>query len=109
MAETATKPDIVDVTIERTSNDDGKSFYWSANEKEFLGEYGCRPSSIERNPFKPYRMLSNYLTITYRDCFLFDGSMSNKCIQAITGGQAAHDWRGPILVLKCRGFVSKFV
>ena len=104
LPEMAAKPCIVDVIVERKWDDEDREFYWTAKYDEFLGEFGGT-SYITQNPLKPNRSLPNYITIHYRDCFLTDGSMPNKCVQAITGGQAGHDWCGPLVILKCRGFV----
>lgn len=111
LAENTTKPYIVDVTGELFFNDNGCDFFLVKNWSEiFLGSFGSPIAMhIYKNRLKPNRELPNYIIICYfLDYSLTDKSMSNKCVQAITDGQAPNDWRGPILVLKCRGFVLCF-
>ena len=99
----------MDVTIERKWDTNVFKYYFDANIEEFLGNPGDL-TFIYENPLKPNRKFPNFFAIFYlSDNLLTDKSMPNKCVQAITGGQTAHHWRGPILVLKCWGFVLCFI
>lgn len=106
LPENATKPCIVIVTGERCWNDEwGK--YVEIYSKEFLGSDGIFVHILE-NELKPNRKFEStncFVVYHLSDSELTDKSMPNQCVQAITGGQVAHNWRGPILVIKSLGFV----
>ena len=49
---------------------------------------------------KGSRKLKSMLNFCYRDSFLIDGSVANKCISALVSGDSPIAWKGPVLVFK---------
>jgi hypothetical protein len=47
--------------------------------------------------------LSHTVQVIGRETFLIDGSTPNVCIRQTTRGKMAHDWRGPIVVMRQPG------
>lgn len=130
LAEETTRPCIVEVTAQRLWDEYGSDHYFGIDTEEHLGSSHGMAIQIFKNKLKPNRKLSHYFTVFYlynsnsadksmcRPIFVqtitggkTDKSMCrpvNKCVQAITGGKTAHNWLGPILVVKfCKrqGFV----
>jgi hypothetical protein len=62
---------------------------------------------LEYNPLKNNKQLGNTLLFHYRDNFLNDGSQPNKCVSQISSGRNPHGWRGPMLVTKSKGYITK--
>ena len=57
---------------------------------------------MQRNLFTQTN-LKDTLCIEYKDNFLNDGSLPNKCIQKLINTEYDCSWRGPILIIKMKG------
>lgn len=57
---------------------------------------------MQSNPFTK-RNLKDTLVILFRDNFLNDGSLPNKCIQNLSKGINDYPWKGPVIVIKMKG------
>jgi hypothetical protein len=49
--------------------------------------------------------MSHHFLIVYRSNFKTDPSGVNRCLQNCTDGKMQTPWAGPVLVLKCTGFI----
>lgn len=77
------------------------SFLKKENLDTKYGDVGER-KPITRNALRGYD-LSHTVQVACRDAFLIDGSTPNVCVRETTRGKMAHDWRGPIVVMRQPG------
>ncbi|KAK0491916.1 hypothetical protein EDD18DRAFT_1185363 [Armillaria luteobubalina] len=89
-------------------DEDDVGVMWQKLEKEpwFTGEDSCpRRYEVQRlganGPSLGYT-----LAFWFDDNFLRNGSPINRCIQAVTGGNAAHPWSGNVFALRAQGLYS---
>ena len=105
------KLSIVDVKSERKQLYNSSRSFYSVNTSEYLCPTGF-PNFIEVNTLKPNRAVPNFLIIYYSaDELLPVGNEFdwNECVNIISGGKEADDWDGPILIIKCQGFVCTLI
>lgn len=105
-----TAPQLVFVKCDsETDSDDGLT-YELADTDALLEAEGLDPKYKHAREFKP--MMRNVLRgfdlgytvqVVCRETFLVDGSSPNGCVRKYTKGRAAHDWRGPIVVMRQPG------
>jgi hypothetical protein len=62
---------------------------------------------LEYNPLKDNKLLGNTLLFQYRDNFFNDGSQVNKCVKKLCADKNPHDWRGPMLITKSKGYITQ--
>lgn len=48
------------------------------------------------------KLLKNPMLIFIRDNYLNDGSKTNLAIKKATDGRLPHEWRGNVLIVKCK-------
>ena len=90
-------PKLVKVLFKQVKIED-KTFFLP-DCKAILGA-DCDHGAMPYNPLKGNKSLPNTLDFFYRDNFFNDGSLPNQTVANITKGKHAHDWRGPVLILK---------
>ena len=64
-------------------------------------------TSFDRNKVRD-RPLENSIQVHNRNAFSLDGSIPNQSIIAATQGTSAHDWCGPVVVLRKNGHCSTY-
>jgi hypothetical protein len=62
----------------------------------------CEYKPITRNALRGFNF-DHTVVVMCRDAFLIDGSKRNYCVVATTRGKVAHDWGGPIVVMRQPG------
>jgi hypothetical protein len=87
----------------RVDEDDG--IPWEeAKIRKLLGDDNpfAEHKPVTRNVYRGFN-LDHTIDISGRDTFLMDGSKRNQCVAEMTRGAMAHDWRGPIVMMRQPG------
>ena len=90
-------PKIVEVPLDITFEN-----YKLPNTEPFIGAIESS-NYMQSNPITN-KNLKDTLVFIFRDNFLNDGSLPNTCIEKLYKGKNDYPWKGPVLVVKMKGF-----
>ncbi|PBK58639.1 hypothetical protein ARMSODRAFT_900275 [Armillaria solidipes] len=105
-----TKPRLIKIPWSYGPEEEEDGVLWQKLETEpwFTGE-DCHPrSSCVQRLSVNGPSLGYTLAFWYDEDFLINGSAINRCIQTVTGGNAAYPWSGNVFALRARGLISEF-
>lgn len=103
------EPQLIWVKCECHVEDDGRIAWKMPDTLPLLEAENLNPifrheefKGVDRNVLRGFN-LSYTVQVICRDNFLSDGSTPNVCVRHMTKGKMAHDWRGPIVVMRQPG------